>query len=258
MSLFNKAFDDEEYSPDNNSIAPPKPLILRIIGGTFKFAFWALIIFINAILLWRVFSSGDPASMKTVIGNESLKNAYEAWINDKSDDKEDFAIFQHANSTITDEDGDEESGTLGNYGYFSLTDVTVFPTASQVQIVFRYNDSTLEALAEDYGLDSVPNKKELWYEVTAKVTYTDGSTKRFYCDSPKTAWKTLYTYARMTFTDLGNFEGIDTIDIEIYYKNDINYAAEPYGSLCVYNSSYKNAEYKLDRKDIKAIKKGAD
>ena len=109
---------------------------------------------------------------------------------------------------------------------------------------------------EDYGLDFKPDRKELWYEVSARVTYADGTTKRFYCDSPKMAWKTLYTYGRFTFRGLGKFEGIKSIDIDIYYKNDVDYAAEPYGSLCVYNSGFKKIEYKLDRKDVKSIENG--
>lgn len=42
----------------------------HIMGKLLKFTFYAIIIGINAILIWRLASRGDPALMETLMVNE--------------------------------------------------------------------------------------------------------------------------------------------------------------------------------------------
>ena len=48
----------------------------RLFGRVVKLSFTVLIFLICGILLWRVFSSGDPASMSRLSINEPLREAY--------------------------------------------------------------------------------------------------------------------------------------------------------------------------------------
>ena len=268
MALFGRNKDEyEEYAPDNNSIAPKKPLALRILGIFFKVLFWSVIVLINGVMLWRVFSSGDPRAVRTVSGNADLKSAYEAYLADTDENKAPFAVYQREHKTITDELPDEEEEKTGNYGYFALTDVAIFPRAGQVQVVFRYNDSTLDALVKDYSLDFKPDRKNVWYDVTARIVYDatpdipndDRTTvRRISPSSASPAWKTLYTYEQLTFSGIENFKNVDAIYIDFYYINDADYAKDPYGTLCIYLDNLNSVEYKLDRKDISSITSGGN
>ena len=49
----------------------------RLTGKFIKFLFLLLIFAINAFLIWRLFSTSLPSSMKALLPNESLATAYE-------------------------------------------------------------------------------------------------------------------------------------------------------------------------------------
>lgn len=279
-------FDDpddieEEYE------GPPTPLFWRIVGKFFKYFFWAIIIVINGLILWRMFSSGDPAVMRTVRGNEALAEAYadyeaqkkaydalksEYAILDRKGIEHDplpeltpFGINQSEHTIITDEAGK-------NYGYFCLTDRVIFPYAGQVQFVFRYNDSTLDALVRDYGLDFEPDKKQDWYDVSLRVlidrTPDDSSDnddidtfevlRLFPTKDTVSTEKNLYSYRQFSFEGLPEMlEGVTAVYVDVYYKDDINYKKTPYGQLTLYLAEYEDDAYKLDRKDVAAIRRAA-
>lgn len=273
-------FDDPDDFEEDEYEGPPTPLFWRIVGKVIKYFFWAIIITINGLLIWRMLSSGEPAVMKTVRGNPELAAAYrdyEALKKEYSEmDREGkehpklppFGINQSEHTIITDE-ADKEKGY--NYGYFSLSDRVIFPTAGQVQLVFRYNDSTLDALVGDYGLDFKPDKKEDWYDVSLRVlidrTPEDAADnddpeafdmiRVFPCETVRKT-KNLYSYRQFCFEGLPkDLEGVTAIYVDVYYKNDINYKKAPYGQLTLYLSEYNDDAYRLDRKDIAAIRRAA-
>lgn len=279
-------FDDpDDYEEEYEG--PPTPLFWRIVGKVFKYLFWAIIIGVNGLLIWRMVSSRDPAAVTTVMGNPELAAAYEEFKTvrdeykalkleydalDKKGIEHDplpefmqFGINQSEHTIITDE-ADK------NYGYFCLTDRVIFPYAGQVQFVFRYNDSTLEALAEDYDLDFEPSKREDWYDVTLRVLIDRTPDDDTDNDDPETfesvrirpsvvekTNKTLYSYRQMSFEGLPRMlEGVYAIYVDVYYKDDVNYKETPYGQLTLYLKEYDNDTYKLDRKDIAAIRRAAN
>ena len=49
----------------------------RRTGKAIKFLFFTVVFSVIALLLWRIFSSGDPKSMKSLTVNEDLTAAYE-------------------------------------------------------------------------------------------------------------------------------------------------------------------------------------
>ena len=87
-------------------------IIKKVVVGIFSLAVFAVITF----LLWRVFSSGDPRSMKVIHVNDDLYEAYDA-------DGEDLYMFKQEQRSITSGDS--------NYGYFSITDYKIIPDADR-------------------------------------------------------------------------------------------------------------------------------
>ncbi|MCQ2426890.1 MAG: hypothetical protein MJ137_00625 [Clostridia bacterium] len=250
-------FDDpDDYSPEESVDAPPKPLAVRILGLTIKILFWSLILFMNGVILWRLFSSGDPSELKRVNADNTLKGAYADYIAVTHEPGDYFAFNQVENTrmNITDEDPDEETGFPGNYGYFAVSHQVIFPYAGQAQITFRYNLSTLTHLMEDYELPEVPDKSGDYYDVTLRVVMKDGTEKRIKPADVRKDTKSRYCYYGMMFKDLPSVDDVSGMFVDIYYIDDLDYTARPYGELCIYNAEYKKCEYKLGRKDAAALR----
>ncbi len=235
---------------------------LRWTGRIVKFLFFCVIFGVIAILLWRMFSSSDPDSMSLPAPNEDLAAAYELR-------GEELSMFRQGQRSIT-------SGEK-NYGYFSVTDALFIPDANQIQVVVRYNNSTLRALAEDYGLSQVPDRREDLFDVSLTVATdltpenaednlgnAEGSVAftRVHPVSVEGDTKNLYNYRRLIF-DLeeaglslaGLLESGELLAVyaDIYYCEDVDYEQTAYGTLCLYDFVSDIDPAKLKGKDIKAL-----
>ena len=251
--------EDYIYGDDYENEAPPAPLFWRILGKVIKYSFIALIVFINAFLLWRVlFSTNEPSAIKTVAGNPSLAEAWEQY------GGEGFARYQAEQDNIaTDEDWHDQfelaEGEIkkNEFAQFFLTDVVFFPRANQTQIVMRYNKSLLPHLAKDYELDEIPGKKDDLFDVTLVVYYKneDGDTKKTRLDANLAEMDTtsLYTFRQYYFESMPEFSSITRMQVEIYYKGDVDYTAKPYSVIEIYDKLLEMQNYPLDSKDIAAI-----
>lgn len=250
----------EDYIYDDyEDEGPPAPLFWRILGKIIKYSFIAIIVFINGFLLWRVFfSTNEPSAIKTVAGNPALAAAWEQY------GPEGFARYQAEQDNIaTDEDWHDQfelaEGEVkkNEFAQFFLTDVVFFPKANQTQIVMRYNKSLLPHLAKDFGLDEVPGKKDDLFDVTLVVYYknADGDTKKTRLEAIPTETETtsLYTFRQYYFESMPDFSGITKMQVEIYYKGDVDYAAKPYSVVEIYDKLLELQDYPLDSKDIAAI-----
>ncbi|MBR2353749.1 MAG: hypothetical protein IKA76_04510 [Clostridia bacterium] len=216
----------------------------RWSGRIIKFLFFCVVFGVILLLLWRMFSSSDPESMERLTPNDALAIAYEQ----KGDD---LYLFRQEQRSVT-------SGE-NNYGYFSVTDAVFIPDANQIQVVVRYNNSTLRSLAEDKGLPAVPDRSEELFDVTLTVAtdltpenqsdnYGNDETAvafaRVHATSVTSDTKNLYNYRRFVF-DLGTAELslselmdkglLLAVYTDIYYKGDVNYEEPAYGTLCVFD-----------------------
>ena len=224
---------------------------VRIVGRVVKSIFTALLFGVCGILVWRLFSSGDPDSVKSLKSNAALLEAYEEY--------GDELILQYQY---------QDSITLAehNRGYFSVTQYVFIPQAKQVQLVFRYNNSTIQHLAEDYGLSDVPSKDEHLFEVSL-VTTTDLTPEnrednaevsqlkmdRYVASDYHRDTTALYTYYRYVFS--GVSVEADTVGIfaDVYYLNDLDYEKEAYGRLCLYDRALPWLNYPLSSADQKVL-----
>ena len=225
---------------------------MRLFWRVVKWSVSLLLCIICGILLWRVFSSGDPDEVKYLMGNDALYEAYD-------EHGKNLVLQYQMQDTIT----------LAEYnrGYFSITQYVFIPEAKQVQLVFRYNNSTIEHLARDYGLDAVPDKSEELFDltlVTTKDLTPDNredneneeqlAIERYY---PTTAIRTetsLYTYYRFVFDNVEVTPDMLYVFADIYYKGDLDYEKRAYGTLCLYDNASPWVDYKLSRVERKMLK----
>ena len=236
----------------------------RLAGKIVKGLFYTVIFSVIALLLWRVFSSGDPKSIEGLTVNESLVSAYER-------EGDELVLFrQILNKTTYGKD---------NYGYFTVTDCVFIPEANQIQLILRYNNATLRALAEDYHLEEAPDREKDLYDLTlvlatdltpdvesdnagndpASVAFTRLSPVSVSADK-----KNLYNYRRFVF-DL-NEAGLSLSELtgegglllaayaDVYYVEDINYDEPAYGTLCVYDYLQPKNKASLTGADRRALR----
>ncbi len=228
----------------------------RLIGRVVKISLLILVLLVNGVLIFRLCSSGDPASMNVLIANDPLRAAYAVHGDD--------LVLQYQNHpTITRAEH--------NSGYFSVTQYVFIPQADQVQLVFRYNNSTIRHLQEDYGLESLPSKEEHLFDVTLiktvdltpddKTDNTDPATlqtERIWptpaCTIEDRTSNSLYTYYRYVFDGV-TFEDAVGIFADVYYMEDIqgDYENDPYGTLCLYDATSSWITQKLTDADKRAL-----
>ena len=237
-------------------------IVFKLIKNIIIAIFSLIIATIITFLLWRVFSSGDPKTMKVVDVNDRIAEAYAA-------SGEDLYMFKQEQRSIT-------SGN-DNYGYFSITDYRIIPDANQIQTTVRYNNSTLRYTAEDYGLEEIPSREDDVYDVTVVVAVdltpdieddNSGNDEdgvefiRCHGKMVLSDTKNMYNYRKMVFqlddadVDLSALmdEGLLlAIYADFYYVGDIDYDKTPYGTLCLYDFKSDNITVKLEKQDIKAL-----
>lgn len=235
----------------------------RIAGNLIKFTAAAIVAGVIALLLWRIFSSGTPSSLKAMIPNDDLSAAYETYGND-------LYIFKQDHKSITTAER--------NYGYFAITDYYIIPEANQIQLVFRYNNSTIRSLAEDYKLDEIPptdaelfdvtlllqtdltpdNDKDNAGNIEGTVAYT-----RLQPSSVKRERTNLYNYFRYVFefdtaelslSELLEDDLLLAVYADVYYNQDMDYSDTAYGTLFLYDYKTDDVALRLTAKDRRAIK----
>ena len=240
----------------------------RIIGRIIKYTALAAVFSVSAIILWRIFSSGDPKSVKTVIPNEALVEAYER-------EGDGLYTYYQKQGTLT--------RTEESYGYFGVTQVTVIPEANQIQVVFRYNNSTLRNMEAELGLEnkslsrdadlfdvSIAISTDLTPDNTEDNAYSakehpDSVAETRYHPTEKYTvkdTKNVYNYRKYVFENVSIEDLTLAVYVDIYYKgNDANgnavtpnYSEKSKGTLCIYDYKSENIEKMLTSSDIEAIK----
>ncbi len=235
----------------------------RIAGNLIKFAAASVIAAVIILLLWRIVSSGTPGELDAMIPNDRLAAAYETHGND-------LYIFKQGHKSITTAER--------NYGYFAITDYYIIPDANQIQLVFRYNNSTIRSLAQDYSLAEVPSKDAELFDLSM-VIQTDLTPEnkddnagniaeavnktRIYPVSAQRERTSLYNYFRYVFdldeaglslSELLESGELLAVYLDVYYNEDVNYEEYAYGTLFLYDYKTDIIEQRLSMKDRRAIR----
>ncbi len=212
---------------------------LRTAWKIVRYVFIALVIVVNVAIVWRLCSSSDPSSMSRLLINDRIYDAFE-------ENNEDLKIFRQYHDTIT--------RVERNYGYFSITDSIFIPDAEQAQVVFRYNNSTLDSVAKDYNLDEPLSRDEVHFDVSLVIVYKDGSKVRIQADKEYLHdTKTFYNYYRYNFDSVKIDESVRYVFVDIYYLDDLDYEKQSYGTLWIYDSDKKKIDISLSGADRNAL-----
>lgn len=225
----------------------------RIFGRVVKLTLTLFIFAVTAILLWRVFFSANiPESLEPLTVNDRTRAAYATHGDDM--------ILQYQN---------QKSLTYGteNAGYFGVAEYYFIPQADQVQVVLRYNNSTLKHLAEDYALAEIPDKSGDYFDFTL-LHVTDLTPDNEADNSDPNALKSvrytptdvkrdttsLYTYYRLVFDGVHiDEQAVSHVFLDVYYVEDLDYEKEPYGTLLLYDHLHEWLPRELTKADKRAL-----
>ena len=224
-----------------------------LVGKIIKYSLIFFVFAITALVVWRVFFSANiPGEIATLEANDALVAAYEEHGND--------LCLQYQNQYALNYD-------KGKEGYFGIPQYVFIPEAKQVQVVFRYNNNTLRKLAEDYGLSEIPDKADEHFDVTllavTDLTPNDPADQeqlevRIHPSSQTRETTLLYTYYRYVFDNVEvDEEAASSVFVDVYYNGDLNYEANPYGTLRLYDHLSKWIDKDLTSADKKALKNAA-
>jgi len=245
-------------------------VILKTVWKIIKLIFTLCIFTVIAILIWRVASSGNPNDFKSVHPTASLAELY-------AKDGKDLYMFEQKQRSMTS--GDD------NYGYFAVTSYRIIPEIDQIEIIIRYNTSTVKNVADDYELDHVPPRDADMFDISlvfAKDLTPDNDEDNLGNDEESVEFircfgetvmeteKNLYNYKKIIFDtssvgiDLSAMTEDDTLlaiytDFYLDYASfEPNYDDEPIGAVCLYDYKSEDIRIKLSAKDIEAIENFAD
>ncbi len=227
---------------------PKSSYTLWILGHVLRGLFVLLIVFVCALLIWRVaFSQKPPKELRLIAPNAVLCDAFA-----KEDGK--LTVLEQPSQVSYTEAED-------NQAYFRYDWCVFIEQADQVQLLFFYNNSTLEKIAEEHGLEEeLPAGSEVFdvlltqyidvtpegHEgdiVTEKVELTPSD-----CDLGSNR-NGMYTFLRYTF------DGVDLSDTVVIYL-DVFYeeVEESLGTLRLYHNENKSEVRALNRKEEKVLK----
>ena len=225
----------------------------RIAGRITKLLFTLFIFSICGILVWRVFfSTKIPKSIDALTPNTALSQAY-------AENGGELTFQYQELSSIT--------RARDSYGYFSAVTCIFIPEADQVQLVFRYNNSTIRHLQQDYGLAELPQKSDHLFDVTLVVAndptpdvHDDDyvgenlTTQRYFPSlEPLREETSLYTFYRYVFDGVTVEDVTNSVYMDVYYVEDINYGERPYSSLLIYAWDEPWRTYRPSRAELRSI-----
>ncbi len=242
----------------------PRLTAFDLVKLFFRALFTLLVISVFVVLFWRMGAARVPAHLEVLSPNEPLLEAY-------AEHGDALEKLTQQQNTIT--------RTKENYGYFAVSGATFVPAAKQLQLLVRYNDSTLKALQKDYALDFLPEFDKDWYDVSLVLAIdktplddtdnlsNDPNSVELVRVLPSevvaSEHKGRHSYRKLIFDDIPFDEKLLAVYADFYYVGDIAYQSEEfniyedkaYGTLCLYAHTEEsiNKLAPLSTRDKKAL-----
>lgn len=250
-----KDFEEREEILEEDFNSGGATVKMHRFGRILRITFYVLVYAVIAAIILRMCTNGTPKDIERISVNDELYSAY-------SELGSELKIHYQKYDEYTSE---EE-----NYGYFGIMQSLFIPQVSQVQVVFRYNNSTIEELPNDFPelCPDVPDKSETLYDVTLVkvIDLTPENSEdndkeeflkfeRYYPTKDMTASKQtgLHNYYRYTFEGVDT-EGAFAFYVDIYYNKAIDYEKDAYGSVRIFASDRYTHTYQLTSNDKKAFR----
>ena len=240
-----------------------------VIKLAFKALTVSVVLLVVGLFVWRFTVSRVPSELEVLSPNPALVQAY-------TEHGGELELFVQEQNTTTRAEK--------SYGYFTACQAVYIPEARQLQLLVRYNNSTLRATEKDYGLadKSLPSDKD-WYDISLLVMmdktpdnkednllrnlgdHRDAIDLVRIKPSEVSATKqtVLHNYRRLIFNDVDP-TAAETLAVfaDFYFVEDVayekegfdEYTEEAYATLCLYAYTEENGTRSLSGKDIAAIK----
>ncbi len=230
---------------------PRSSYTLWILGHVLRALFTLLIIGICGLLLWRIaFSQRAPRELRQLSSNAVLREAYET--NGGS-----LTILEQP-----DQVGHTEADD--NYAYYRVDWCVFIDEADQVQLLFYYNNSTLEYVSEELGISPVlPAATEVFGVelVVCRDVTPDGYTgeepvieetviRPVSCEPGENK---MYTFCKYTFDGVAIEDDTAVVYLDIYYEGE---EREELGTMRLYHRESRTEERALTRKEERIVKNG--
>jgi hypothetical protein len=182
---------------------------LKIIGKTLKYLVYAVILFVIALIIFRVYTMRYPKDTIDFITTQKVVDAYNAAPGDfrilRSDTK--------PNGTSTYSVNDGKFSVTGFYKALLDAETNLW----HFQFTVRYNNSTVRALADDYGEEAAQTLGEPFVFILRDA---DGNLYRDYGYLNYSSW--LYNYRQIIFDVNLPAENQDKdLFVCVYYIDDV-------------------------------------
>ena len=206
----------DEFEKEDDQWRPEGSRVVKIIKKSLKWSIAALTIALIGFLVLRMITSNPPGSMKKVVWNDTLLNAY----NTAKAEKSEFEVLQiPADDSFSSKptvDGQPVSETYGEDGMFSIYTIVYIPQAKQLQFTVRINDRSLNYLSEDYpeAIQMDKDGQELYtYSLSVRREEETATVSDY---SYTCAHRFGYTYRRLIFDNI-ELEGVTSVKLNVAF-----------------------------------------
>jgi len=142
------------------------------------------------------------------------------------------------------------------YGYFSAPQAIFFTAADELQVVVRYNISTLKKIAQVQSLTDIPARDADIFDYSVVMTRVDGGEVRYQPTQIAKYNKGLYCYARLVFSGCIPTDNTEGVFVDFYYVGEngsADYTETPLAALCLYENINTNIPYRFTNADKDAL-----
>lgn len=205
----NDTMNNDYYSDGSSKPKSRAGKIFRLIG-------LLLVAAVYGILMFRIFTKGDPKGAKQFLWTGDTLAAY-------NQDSAGFKAYSQEIRSFSYDTGEKDENNVPVYksvvynnltsdGSFQISNLIYTEASRELQITVRYNKAVLERLQERYGLSEKPAGEIFHFALTDGESYYD--------DYSYVATRRLnYEYRRLVFSGI-DLSDVSTLDLNIYYIDD--------------------------------------
>ncbi len=206
---------------------------MKIVGKIIKYVFYTFVFAVCALVILRSCIMFDyyPSQMKSILWTDTAKQIYLA-------DPKGFDAYSQV-LVFSYDDPDE--------GNFFASNQLIIPSAGQLQITVRYNDSTLERFAEKFDMETT-DISFVYY-----LSDQDGNHYPLTLSASDRAFN-LYNYERLVFESI-DFSKTTNLYLDVYIDGMVDLESKPVACVSLYDSELNLKEYKLSGSEKSNAKK---
>ena len=206
---------------------------MKTVGKVIKYIFYIFVFAVCALVIFRSCIMFDyyPSQMKSILWTDSTRQTYRA-------DPNGFEAYSQV-LVFSYDDPDE--------GNFFASNQLIIPSAEQLQITVRYNDSTLERFADKFEME-IADLSFVYY-----LSDQDGNHYPLTLSASDRAFN-LYNYERLVFEGI-DISKVTNLYLDIYIDGNADLEGKPAACIPLYDSERSLKEYKLSGSEISSAKK---